>query len=638
MEQALPKRRFSGLKINQKILLGYALVLVIVIINPVMYMSIAERRDDAERDRRVARERVETLADIRSQMGGLSNEQLTYLLALFGETPELAGEALGEASMTATDVQSSINDLSDRTREPAVKAELAILNNSVGQYLQDLLALDQAVKESAGGGGITLIDTALVLRQNAQSLREQLDPIAYPEVFARAVDLEVNTVLTTLQPTPGNMTTYRTALDAFRQTLTRSDYPPHKAAVLLEVADYLDGEILELFDVTTASTLTVFAMNDQLAGINRQIDALITSEIERLEASASRVEALEDRSGRLMAITTVGILLAIIGALYLVNRTVTRPISNLARTTQQVTAGNYATQIPVRSGDEVGELALRFKGMVRAVEEREDRLRDQALELAEARDRAEESNRLKTEFVATVSHELRTPLTAITNFTNLFQMGLYGEMNEKQTHAIERVYVNARHLHVLITDLLDFSRLERGKLRLAHTRFPVQALVSQIKDRLEPKAELREIDFQVKLAPDFPNDLVGDADRIAQVVQNLADNAIKFTEEGHVYVRFRLEDDRQHYAILVEDTGIGIPAANQRDIFETFRQVDGSVTRQHGGVGLGLAIVHKLVTAMNGKVAVNSVVGAGSTFVVTLPLLDGATSPEAPSPEETPAG
>ncbi len=240
-------------------------------------------------------------------------------------------------------------------------------------------------------------------------------------------------------------------------------------------------------------------------------------------------------------------------------------------------------------------------------------------DLAIARKHAEDATRLKSQFLATMSHELRTPLNAIIGYTEIQLAGMTGEITDEQRDYQERVLTNADHLLNLINDVLDISKIEAGRLELVRKVFSLRDWVSDIDNQTRVLADEKELQFKVDIDARMPEYIVGDPARIKQAVINLISNAVKFTEEGMIRFIIR-KHGRDAWRIIVEDTGIGIPSHMQETIFEEFRQVDSSSRRKSGGTGLGLAIVRKLLLMMGGNVRVNSQVGKGSVFTITLPL------------------
>lgn len=246
-------------------------------------------------------------------------------------------------------------------------------------------------------------------------------------------------------------------------------------------------------------------------------------------------------------------------------------------------------------------------------------------EQVDARQQAEQANRLKDEFLATLSHELRTPLNAILGWCQILQNRQLGEKEkEKALSTIER---NARSQSQLIDDILDVSRIITGKLRLSVRAVDLGSIIMAAIDAVRPAAEAKNIRLQTLLDSDA-GPISGDSDRLQQVVWNLISNAVKFTSKGG-RVQARLERINSHVEIVISDTGKGIEPEFLPHVFDRFRQSDGSTTRRQGGLGLGLAIVRQLVELHGGTVAVTSPgEGAGATFTVSLPLLPIRREPE----------
>lgn len=242
-------------------------------------------------------------------------------------------------------------------------------------------------------------------------------------------------------------------------------------------------------------------------------------------------------------------------------------------------------------------------------------------ELAVARKRAEEATRLKSQFLATMSHELRTPLNAIIGYTEIQLAGMTGELNEEQTDYQRRVLANAGNLLQLINNLLDISKIEAGRMDIVDKPFNVADWLKEVVLETHVLAEEKGLEFEYFIDPRMPERVVGDPSRLKQIATNLISNAVKFTEEGTVYVEVRRHGD-DTWKLSVIDTGIGIPSHMQETIFDEFNQVDGTNAREHKGSGLGLSIVRKLALLMGGNVRVKSTPGEGSVFTVFLPIID----------------
>ncbi len=234
--------------------------------------------------------------------------------------------------------------------------------------------------------------------------------------------------------------------------------------------------------------------------------------------------------------------------------------------------------------------------------------------------REAEVEKLKSAFVAIVSHELRTPLNAILGYAEMFKEAVYGPMNDKQVNMAERIMKNTQRLLGLINDLLDQAQMEAGKLTIHINPLKPAELLDTLHGLMDKTASDKRLRLTSEIEDDLPEILLGDAARLQQILVNLVNNAIKFTDQGEVRVKFTRADDAK-WGIEVEDTGQGIPERELPYIFDTFRQVEGATTRIHGGFGLGLAIVKQLVTLMSGDVNVASEVNVGTRFIIILPLV-----------------
>ena len=235
-----------------------------------------------------------------------------------------------------------------------------------------------------------------------------------------------------------------------------------------------------------------------------------------------------------------------------------------------------------------------------------------------ARSEAERANRLKDEFLATISHELRNPLNAIMGWAHMMRLGKLTPANAER--AVETIYRNAKSQAQLVADLLDVSRIISGKLRLDVRTIDLISIVNAAIDSIRPAADAKSIRLQTMLDP-AAGPISGDADRLQQIVWNLLTNAVKFTPKGGK-IQVKVQRIDSHAEIVVSDSGVGISKEFLPYVFDRFRQADASTTRIHGGLGLGLSIVHQLVDLHGGSVTVQSDgEGKGATFTITLPFV-----------------
>ena len=307
--------------------------------------------------------------------------------------------------------------------------------------------------------------------------------------------------------------------------------------------------------------------------------------------------------------------LVAIGLTHYVQRYLSTPIVELASTLDRVSANaDYSTRAEARTGDEVGRLVNSFNTMLGVIQKKDVERNDLLL-------KSQESNRIKDEFLATVSHELRTPLNAMLGWLQIIRTtNMEPETVQRALASIER---NAQSQARVVEDLIELSRVVTGKLQLRSKPVDLRGVVEAALDVVRTAAAAKGVALESAL-PSSTAVISGDKDRLQQVVWNLLSNAVKFTESGGT-VSVELTGDERQCAVVVTDTGIGISPEFLPYIFERFRQADQSTTREHGGLGLGLAIA-KEITELHGGVlkAASPGRGNGSRFILTLPRLQGS--------------
>jgi signal transduction histidine kinase/AmiR/NasT family two-component response regulator len=312
-------------------------------------------------------------------------------------------------------------------------------------------------------------------------------------------------------------------------------------------------------------------------------------------------------------------------------RRMTKPMERLSNAMREVAADGRFKPVEQAADDDVfHSLTASFNHLVSRLEINDHELRGAMAELVKARDDANAANVLKSHFLANMSHEIRTPLNGVLAMTEVMAMG---ELSAAQRERLSVIRESGALLLSVLNDVLDLSKIEAGRLDLVERDFDLASLALSVRETYATQARAKNLEFGVFVAPEALGSWRGDVDRLRQILGNLVSNALKFTLEGSVSVRFASADDGGGLRIDVVDTGIGIDAETLPRLFDKFVQADSSTTRRFGGSGLGLSICSELATLMGGGVHVQSREGQGSTFTVVVAMPRGEAA--APAPEET---
>lgn len=309
---------------------------------------------------------------------------------------------------------------------------------------------------------------------------------------------------------------------------------------------------------------------------------------------------------------------------WVVTGKITKPLDYLTERTKNMIQGSFEESEIRTSENEMQLLTNTFDLMTRKINENIGQLEDTNLKLGALNEELKEVDRLKSDLLANVSHELRTPLTSIKGYTEYILEGKLGPITQKQEKGLLVVQRNLDRLSKLINALLDYSLMDAERMVLTVKPFNLKLLSKQIVVNLGSELEKRNLHFQIDIPDDLPL-VVGDKEKIYQVLENLTINAIKFTDSGGkitVSAEQVSESGQNYVRIHVTDTGVGIPDQALNRIFDRFYQVDGTSKRKYGGMGLGLAIAKSIIDAHKGKISVHSKVGEGTTFTLLLPALE----------------
>ena len=381
------------------------------------------------------------------------------------------------------------------------------------------------------------------------------------------------------------------------------------------------GEVADI-DLVLTDTVSSFVTQQRGEEVLGARASLTTSDW-RIVALVPRDLIVMGSSALFNRLVIAGIAIVLLGTLigWLASRRITKPLLRVTEAAEALAAGEYAQRIAMDRQDEIGRLAGTFDVMARRISEAHERM-------ASARGEAELANAAKSRFLGTMSHEIRTPLNAIIGYTEFLLVGIGGPVSPQQRSYVERVQTSARHLLALVSDLLDLSSIEAGRLRVQCQPAPLRDAVMDSVAVLESQALQRDITITV--GGDSALWYRGDPARLRQILINLLSNAVKFSDPGsrveidcgasvEAGPSLARQEESARTTVTVRDNGVGIPDDKVATIWDPFVQGDDSRTRTHGGSGLGLTISRRLARLMGGDITVTSEPGNGSAFTVWLP-------------------
>jgi len=402
-------------------------------------------------------------------------------------------------------------------------------------------------------------------------------------------------------------------------------YYIHKAIVIWAKGDSLMSQLIATGEELHKEITATNSSPERITAILNKIDP-INDNLTKLEDEFSYTLGAGSRwLASLILKLLLGIVLTVeicgLSLTIIVSRGIAKGLNEIILSADKIAAGNFRNRAKVFSEDEIGILARSFNDMAEKLERNINALIRSEDNLKISKNFAEQSLSVKEHFLANMSHEIRTPMNAVMGFTTLLE---HSNLDERQHEIVHAMKISGQTLMTIINDILDYSKIESGRMVIEQIPFSVRKIFESLQVLLQQKATEKKLTLIFDVDKEIPETLIGDPTRLMQILLNLSDNAVKFTEKGSVEISVTGQNSDDNTVTLqfqVKDTGEGIPEDKFPEIFERFTQVSAETTRKHGGTGLGLSIVKSLVELQNGTISVTSEPGEGSvfSFILTYP-------------------
>lgn len=600
-------QHYNNLPIRSKIFTALGLLLILGITQIIILLYATQSQNNAQEELVVIQTEIDLARSIQNHALTARNHETAVGLIFLQEGLSGIEEEVTNASIESQTASNLLTEL--KTSEESVSGEkaeaLTVITLDLEEYQAtvDIMVNEQIVERGDMESGL-----AGDVMTPLNIVHEQIDASAtltLVEIYIDNADPDV------LFQIPSSIGALRTTID--EADIDEAEKERLKTEVQSAQTAFLalaNHDLNILNNVTVITTLS----DEIIANLDTYVELKLTEQSDaRAKVDDVQQTYLYVQYASLSSVAMLALLLT-----YILAKSINDPLQKLTQTSNLIAEGNYTHRVQAERKDELGILALNFNRMIEAIAQRDTTLQSQAKQLQLAKEEAEETTRLKSEFLATMSHELRTPLNAIEGFSSIMLAGMGVTLSPEAEKMVERISANSQRLVELVNDVLDLSRIEAGRVEIKYDPVAVTDMVARWENEIRVVAEQKSLSFAYDVNKKLPGILLTDWEAINKIVLNLLTNSVKYTEAGSIYLA--LDSDKDNWIIKVTDTGIGISPEAQNYIFEEFRQVDGSSKRKYGGVGLGLSIVQKLVRLMEGQISVTSKLEEGSTFIVKLPL------------------